>query len=62
MPNQRFSSFPSKGAKAGKRGKGADSVSPIRTKNWPGLPGETQPCVRGGGVRKIPGGAAQKGL
>jgi hypothetical protein len=62
MPNKRWAKFKGKGAKTGQEGKKHDMVGPIRTMNWPGVPGKTNPKVRNYGFRKVPGGAAQKGV
>lgn len=35
---------------------------PMRTANWPGLPGKTQPRDRSGGVKKLPQSPKQEGL
>ena len=62
MPNKNFSKFPSSGPKKMKKGDKDAMVGPIKTKNWPGIPGKTQPKTRNFGFRKVPGGAAEKGV
>jgi len=62
MPNKRFSSFKKGGAKTGQRGPKHDTVGPIKTKNWPGIPGKTQPGDRSQGVKKMFDGLASKGV
>ena len=62
MPNKRFEKFKGGGAKTGQSGGKNDSVGPIKTKNWPGLPGGTQPKTRNFGMKKIKPGAASKGI
>ncbi len=62
MPNKRFEKFPSKGASNGKAGPKQDKVGPIKTTNWPGLPGKTQSKPRNAGVKKMHDGLASKGV
>ena len=62
MPNERFSKFPSTGAKTGSRGPRHDSVMPIKTKKWPDIPGKTQPKTRNFGAKHMKQGAASKGV
>jgi len=62
MPNDRFSMFKGGGAKTGHEGPKHDNVGPIKTKNWPGLPGKTQPKTRNFGMKKIKPGAASQGV
>jgi len=62
MGNKRFQKHKGGGAKTGHEGPRHDNVGPIKTMNWPGPPGKTQPKTRNFGFRKVPGGAAQKGL
>lgn len=65
MANQRWKTFPKKkGSSAGNKGKGADTFSPVKTKNWPGLPGGTQPKRKdsNGSGRKMCQGLADKGV
>jgi hypothetical protein len=62
MANKRFAKFRGKGAAPVQSGPRKDSVSPIKTKRWPDIPGKTQPKTRNFGFRKVPGGAAEKGV
>jgi hypothetical protein len=62
MPNQWWKKFTGSGAKTGQSGPKHDSVEPIKTKNWPDIPGKTQPKTRNFGFRKVKGGAAEKGI
>ncbi len=62
MPNARFSKFPSKGPPTGQEGKKHDSVMPIKTKNWPGVPGKTQPANRAQGINRLKPAAASEGI
>jgi len=62
MGNQRFQHFKKGGAETGHSGPRHDNVGPIKTKNWPGLPGKTQPKTRNHGMRKVKPGAASQGI
>jgi len=39
-----------------------DTVTGYKTKNWPGLPGGTQPKTRNFGMKKMKEGLAGKGV
>ena len=67
MPNKRFNKqvhAPDKGKPpVQKRGeKHSIGTSQIRTANWPGLPGASQPKDRSGGVRKVRQSAKDQGI
>ena len=62
MGNQRFQKHKGGGAKTGHQGPRQDSVSPMKTKNWPGTPGKAQPKTRNYGMKKMNQGLAGKGV
>ena len=62
MPNKNFAKFTGGGHKEPPRGKKCGDLGPVKTANWPDVPGKTQPKTRNYGYRKVPGGAAEKGV
>jgi hypothetical protein len=62
MPNDRFSKFPSRGPGKDKSGPKRDSVSPIKTRKWPGPPGGTQTRDSSHGFKRMKNGATSKGV
>jgi len=64
MGNQRFQKHTGKGAPTGQTGKRNDMVGPMKTKNWPGVPGKTGAAFSkaSGGFRKAKQSASEKGV
>jgi len=64
MPNQRYKKFPSSGPSRAKAGERHDNVGPIKTKNWPSVPGKTGNAFAGAtsGFKKVKGGAKTEGI
>jgi len=64
MPNKRYAKFPSSGFKDNKSGPRRDNVGPIKTANWPGLPGKTGDAFAKArsGFEKKKTGAKQEGI
>jgi len=62
MANKRHAKFPSSGAPTGSVGPRKDSVSPIKTMNWPGVPGPTKSKCFANGFKKAKNGAASEGV
>ena len=62
MANQRWQSHKTSGGKTGQQGPRHDTVGPIKTKSWPGIPGKTQPKIRNHGFEKKKQGAAEQGI
>ena len=60
--NLRYAQFPSKGPKKQKEGQRHDEVGPMKTKDWPGLPGKTQPRKLNHGMKPLKHGPADKGI
>ena len=62
MANKRHAKFPSKGAPLVPSGPKQDSVGPIKTMNWPGVPGPTKKSDFSNGFKKAKNGAASEGV
>ena len=64
MPNKYYNDTTTSGPKGGATNmpKGVSHPMPMRTINWPGLPGKTQPKDRSGGDRKVKVHPVSKGI
>ncbi|MHC4179978.1 MAG: hypothetical protein ACYSWU_20935 [Planctomycetota bacterium] len=62
MANKRYAKFPSKGAQTGQSGPRKDSVEPVKTKKWPGVPGRTNPTRRNYGMKEMKQGLDPEGV